>query len=124
MLKQRFIGATVAMARLDPTQINTLRDLMGDDFDALIDAFRADSPGQIDAIVHAARHNDPDGLRLQAHSLKGACSNLGAFELGAVCGRIEAFARQHDCVMAQALIAELYAEYGAVDLELDGLSHH
>ena len=111
------------MTRLDPTQINALRDLMGDDFDALIDAFRSDSPGQIDAIVHAARHNDSDGLRLQAHSLKGACSNLGAVDLASLCERIEAFAREHDCVMAQSLIADLRAEYHAVDLALDGLSH-
>ena len=124
MLKQRFIGATVAMARLDPTQINTLRDLMGDDFDALIDAFRADSLEQVDAIARAANRNEPDGLWLQAHSLKGACSNLGAIDLAALCERIEAFARQHDCVMAQSLIVELRAEYRAVDLELDGLSHH
>jgi len=124
MSKPRFIGATPAMTRLDPTQINALRDLMGNDFDALIVVFRADSTEQIEAIVRAASQNDPDGLRLQAHSLKGACSNLGAIDLAALCERIEAFARQHDCVMAQSLIAELYAEYGAVDLELDGLSHH
>ena len=124
MSKPRFIGATPAMTRLDPTQINALRDLMGNDFDALIVVFRADSTEQIEAIVRAASQNDPDGLRLQAHSLKGACSNLGAIDLAALCERIEAFARQHDCVMAQSLIADLRAEYHAVDLALDGLSEH
>ena len=41
------------MARLDPRAIAELRELMGEDFDSLIDAFQADSQVQIDAIAEA-----------------------------------------------------------------------
>jgi|GEM_PF-672829 len=116
--KQRFIGATAAMARLDPTQINALRGLMCDDFDALIDAFRTDSAAQLEAIVQAVARCDSTGLRLQAHSLKGACANLGADDLAELCGRIEHLGRAGGCAEAEMLLGALHIELRAVSAAL------
>ena len=46
------------MARLDPRAIAELRELMGEDFDTLIDAFQADSQAQIDAIAEELAEAD------------------------------------------------------------------
>ncbi len=109
------------MARLDPNAIAELRDLMGDEFDALIDAFRSDSQGQVEAIDQAATGNDADTVRRQAHGLKGACINLGANDLAELCGRIEEIGRVGDCSSALELLAPLHSEFRAVSAALDSL---
>ena len=48
------------------------------------------APGHVEAIVQAVAEDDPARLREQAHQLKGVAANLGATDLAAVCGRLEA----------------------------------
>jgi HPt (histidine-containing phosphotransfer) domain-containing protein len=111
----------VAMGRLDPHAIAELRDLMGEEFDALIEAFRSDSQKQVEAIDAAAMRNDAESVRRQAHGLKGACINLGAVDLAELCGRIEDIGRAGDCGTALALLVPLHREFDAVSAALDGL---
>lgn len=122
MWKRRFVGAN--MARLDPRAIVELRDLMGEDFDALLDAFQADSQAQIDAIAEAVAQTDADRVRLQAHGLKGACVNLGANDLAELCGRIEGLGRAGDCASAQTLLPALQREFAGVREALADLTRH
>ena len=110
------------MARLDPHAIAELRDLMGDEFDALIEAFRSDSQKQVEAIDEAAKRNDAESVRRQAHGLKGACINLGAVDLAELCGRIEDTGRAGDCGKAVELLVALHREFDAVSTALGGLS--
>ncbi len=109
------------MARLDLHAIAELRDLMGDEFDALIEAFRSDSRKQVEAIDEAAMRNDAEGVRRQAHGLKGASINLGAVDLAELCGRIEDIGRAGDCDTALELLVPLHREFDAVSAALDGL---
>jgi hypothetical protein len=102
------------MARLDPRAIAELRELMGEDFDALIDAFQTDSQAQVDAIDDAVSQQDADRVRRQAHGLKGACINLGANDLAELCGRIEELGRAGDCATARTLVAALHAEFAGL----------
>jgi HPt (histidine-containing phosphotransfer) domain-containing protein len=110
------------MARLDPHAIDELRELMGEDFDSLIDTFQADSQVQIDAITEAVSQTDADRVRRQAHGLKGACINLGANDLAQLCGRIEDLGRSGDCAAAQMLIAALHEEFAGLRAALSGLN--
>lgn len=109
------------MARLDPNAITELRDLMGDEFVVLIDAFQSDSRGQVDAIAEAAARHDAETVRRQAHGLKGACINLGAGDLAELCGRIEDVGRAGDCAMARDLLSPLQSEFAAVSAALEAL---
>lgn len=102
------------MGRLDPRAIDELRDLMGEDFDSLIEAFEVDSQTQVEAITDAVAQADADRIRRQAHGLKGACINFGANDLAEVCGRIEDVGRAGDCALAQSLLPTLHREFNGV----------
>ena len=110
------------MARLDPRAIGELRELMGEDFDSLLDSFQADSQVQIDAIADAVSQTDADRVRRQAHGLKGACINLGANDLAELCGRIEDLGRAGDCATARTLVAALHTEFAGLRAALAGLN--
>jgi HPt (histidine-containing phosphotransfer) domain-containing protein len=109
------------VSRLDSRAIGELRELMGEDFAALIDAFQSDSEAQIAAIDVAAANGAAEHVRRQAHGLKGACINLGANDLAELCGRIEEAGRAADCKAALGLVAPLRLEFGAVREALDAL---
>jgi HPt (histidine-containing phosphotransfer) domain-containing protein len=109
------------MARLDQGAIAELRELMGEDFDSLLDAFQADSQVQIDAIAEAVSRADADCVRRQAHSLKGACINLGANDLAELCGRLEDVGRAGDCAAARTLLVALHEEFAGLRTALAGL---
>ena len=104
---------------LDPAVIAELRELMGEDFAALIDAFLADSQLQIGAIADAAANDDADRVRREAHSLKGSCVNLGANDLAQLCGRTEALGRSGDCAAAQMMLPAVRSELDAVHAALE-----
>ena len=112
------------MARLDQNAIAELRDLMGEDFDSLIDAFQTDSQSQIEVIGEAVAQADIERVRRQAHGLKGACINLGANDLAEVCERIEAAGRAGDCAAAQGLLPSLSREFDGVRAALAQLKQH
>jgi HPt (histidine-containing phosphotransfer) domain-containing protein len=104
---------------LDPAVIGELRELMAEDFAALIDAFLADSQLQLGAIAEAAASGDADRVRREAHSLKGACVNLGANDLAQLCGRTEALGRSGDCAAARTMLPALRFELDAVRAALE-----
>ena len=109
------------MSRIDQRAIGELRELMGDDFGALIQAFAADSGAQIREIDAALAKADAERVRRYAHSLRGACVNLGANDLAELCEQVEASGRAGDCSAAGTLMASVKREFAAVG---DELSHY
>jgi HPt (histidine-containing phosphotransfer) domain-containing protein len=107
--------------RLDPRAIAELRELMGDDFDSLIDAFCSDSEAQIVAIGAAAAHNDAERVRRVAHGLKGASVNLGVGRLAELCGCIEELGRSGNCAGVDATLRAARAEFDAVCAALEAI---
>src|SRR5262249_6981870 len=112
------------MSRVDERAIGELRDLMGDEFDALIQAFASDSRAQIDAIDAALAAADGERVRRYAHSMRGACVNLGARDLADLCERVEASGRAGDCGGAGSLMPKLKRELDAVGDELSQYVRH
>jgi len=112
------------MPRIDERALGELRELMGPDFGALIQAFASDSRAQIDAIDAALAAADAERVRRVAHSLRGACVNLGANELAELCERIEAFGRAGDCGTAGTLMASVKRELDAIGDELAEYVRH
>lgn len=112
------------MPRLDSVAVDELRELMGEDFAALIAAFEADSGAQIDAIDTAVSSADAECVRRQAHGLRGACINLGANDLAELCERIEEFGRIGDCATARTLVPALRREFESLRATLAGIIRH
>ncbi len=57
---------------------------------SLIDSFVSDAHARLRKMRDALRTSDVDGLRLEAHSVKGASANLGAVRASRAAARVEA----------------------------------
>jgi len=92
------------MEHLDYDTLNTLKQVMDDDFALLIDTFVQDSTSRIstlreiiqreamqNAIMQGTARQSPEAdlIRRAAHSLKGSSSNIGALQLSALCSAVE-----------------------------------
>jgi len=77
------------MSALQLEIIQELESLLGDQFIELLQVFKDESSVLREAIVAAVSQSERDDVRIHAHSLKGASSNLGAMDLRRCCERIE-----------------------------------
>lgn len=93
----------------DNVILETLRDVMGDDFHHLIDTFIKDSDERIRHLHAAIAAGESDTIRRTAHSLKGSSSNIGAAQMAALCSIIEtkALANELDVLPEQLAALEL-----------------
>lgn len=77
------------MEHLDYDTLNTLKQVMEDDFALLIDTFAQDSNDRINSLRALIKGTDADLIRRAAHSFKGSSSNIGAPQLSALCSALE-----------------------------------
>lgn len=77
------------MEHLDYDTLNTLKQVMEDDFALLIDTFVQDSTDRINTLRDVIKGNDATLIRRAAHSFKGSSSNVGAQRLSALCSNVE-----------------------------------
>ncbi|MFW5750878.1 MAG: Hpt domain-containing protein [Planctomycetota bacterium] len=109
---------------LDQAMVAQLRDL-ADGSDALLievlQTFTADSPQRIVDMRAALAAGDADALHRGAHTLKGACGNLGLRRLEWACAQLDRQARSGDlepCAQLLAAVEVAYAEgVGALEAE-------
>jgi len=95
------------MSHLDYDALNTLKDVMEDDFNLLIETFIQDSTERLlklQAIIHS---ENADLIRRAAHSFKGSSSNIGAMPLSGLCAALEQKA--------------LAGDFGSLDEDLHGI---
>jgi HPt (histidine-containing phosphotransfer) domain-containing protein len=89
----------------------------------LIQLFLDDAGPRQETIRAAVEQGDADGVRREAHSLKGASSNVGATAMERVSRELEEAGRSGDLSDAGRLAAELGTELGRVRTALEsGLS--
>lgn len=105
-------------AHLDAVQIAELVELMGEDFDSLVEAYLRDSADRINQLDQALSDGNFEQVRRQAHSLKGSSSNLGALQLAKRCQKLESLAQKHDVAAIPAELAGLRHELIGVQREL------
>jgi HPt (histidine-containing phosphotransfer) domain-containing protein len=101
------------MEHLDYETLNTLKQVMEDDFALLIDTFVQDSTDRISSLRELIKGTDGDLIRRAAHSFKGSSSNIGAPTLAALCSALEkkAFENKLDDLAADLdLIEKEFAE--------------
>lgn len=72
--------------QIDGEVLRELRDVMGDQYVALLDTFLDDCEKRMTQLQQA---KDADGLGYAAHSFKGSCSNMGAMGLAELCRQLE-----------------------------------
>lgn len=77
------------MEHLDYDTLNTLKQVMEDDFALLIDTFVQDSTDRISTLREVIQGSEADLIRRAAHSFKGSSSNVGAIQLSALCAVLE-----------------------------------
>lgn len=77
------------MDHLNYDTLNTLRQVMEDDFGLLIETFKQDSSERIAKLKELILTADADLIRRAAHSFKGSSSNIGAQQLSALCAAME-----------------------------------
>ena len=77
------------MEHLDYDTLNTLKQVMEDDFALLIDTFVQDSTDRIATLHQVIQGAEADLIRRAAHSFKGSSSNIGALQLAALCAALE-----------------------------------
>ncbi|MGJ4803526.1 ATP-binding protein [Luteimonas sp. SDU82] len=97
---------------LDPTILEDLQAMLGEEVERLVDVFLEDTPRLVRTLEQAASGPDYDALREAAHSLKSSSANLGAMSLSAAAKRVELAARERSLerpAVAVALIANEFA---------------
>ena len=85
-------GSSESIQVLDLQQVEELRDVLEDEFSAVIEAYLKDAERKVECVLAAADTQDAEALRHAAHSLKGSCRNVGARQLAESCQVIESLA--------------------------------
>jgi two-component system, sensor histidine kinase and response regulator len=87
----------------------------------LLELFRADYPGQVQAARDAVANNDALSLQKVGHALKGALGNLAASKAAKIASELEAIGRAGEIEQGETKVAELERELTAVIEVLEGL---
>ena len=109
------------MEHLDYDILNTLKDVMEDDFTLLIDTFVQDSAERISALKAVIQTTDADAIRRAAHSFKGSSSNIGARHLSTLCSSLEKKALSNDFSGLDDDLSAIEHEFTQVQAQLRAL---
>jgi HPt (histidine-containing phosphotransfer) domain-containing protein len=81
--------------------LSTLKEVIGDDLNEIIESFIELLPAQLNAIESAIQTSNAPELRSQAHTLKGSSSNVGATALSSLAYQLEMLGKQGDTTSAK-----------------------
>lgn len=98
---------------LDMSLVSELKDVMGDDFAALVASFEQDGERRIAAMREALGDSDMETLRATAHSFKGSSGNVGAVQVAQACLAMETAAQSNDQAGASAVLERLGERFRA-----------
>lgn len=111
----------MALEHLDMESLNTLKEVMGDEFPQLVDTFITDSDVRIVNIRESVDAGDPEAFRRAAHSLKGSASNMGALRLTEHCRRLESLGFNGKTEGSELIVEDISTAYAAVSDALKAL---
>ena len=81
---------------------------------SILEGFLADIPEQITKLEQAVADNDVQTAERQAHTIKGACSNVGANELQKTAYKLEMSGKEGDLDSVQRGLPELKDRFGVL----------
>jgi HPt (histidine-containing phosphotransfer) domain-containing protein len=110
-------ASAISSEPLDINVIQSLRELQseGEDFlGVIIDMYLHSSAESIEQLKQAVATGDDEGVRQNAHSLKGSSANLGAIKFAALCLQLETLAREKQPEQYEAALAAVESAYPQV----------
>jgi CheY-like chemotaxis protein len=112
-------------APVDRAVLLELRDMQeeGDEdvVGRIIELFLRETPARLLALSQAVGRGDAQGCQREAHTLKGSCSSVGAWQMAALCAEVEDAARR-GVLECELLRGGLAAEYEKVRQALEALA--
>lgn len=99
---------------VDNGVLETLRDVMEDEYSLLLETFLLDSEERLRILIDATQCSDAQAMRLAAHSFKGSCSNMGALLLAGLCKDLEELARRETLDDAACILEQIQREFAIV----------
>jgi PAS domain S-box-containing protein len=118
----RTASAEAPGASLDPSAIESVRELGGDDFLAeVIDTFLVDAPALVAGLRTTNEEGDTEGLRRTAHTLKSNGQILGAERFSELCRALEDQAKSGELDGAAELLDRIERDYAALEATLAAL---
>ena len=91
--------------------LNSLKEVMEDDFNFLIETFIQDSQDRLAKFYELVDGDDFDAIRRASHSVKGSCSNLGALRLASLYAALERKALAKDIPNLGTDLAKIEEEF-------------
>ena len=92
---------------IDETIFNTLKELMEDDFQDLLESYKEDAQKLLKDLKSSSTEADLDIMVRAAHTLKSSSNNIGATALANVAFEIETLGKDNNLVKAGSLIPSL-----------------
>lgn len=96
---------------IDMEILDSLREVMEEDFPELLSLFLNGAPEQVASLTAFAEKDDSDGISKTTHSLKSSSANLGALTFSALCSDLESDTRLEKT-------ASLLEKIKAIEIEL------
>lgn len=88
----------------------------------LVDNFKAKSPILLVQLRSAVEQGNAHSIEAIAHSLRGACNNLGALRMASFCQTLEDMGRDSNLVGAAGALSQLEPEFAETKAAFDCLS--
>ena len=103
---------------LDAKVLRELRDIMQDDYRALLQTYLRNAPQLMEQVRTAIARDDVAAMVIPLHSLKSSSANVGALQLSQLAREGERHARGEDLVAAVAVFPAIEAAFSAAEAAL------
>jgi HPt (histidine-containing phosphotransfer) domain-containing protein len=106
------------MPVLDEKVLHELREIMDDDYLALLQTYLRNAPQLVAQVREAITRSDVEAMVLPVHSLKSSSANVGALQLSELARDAERLARGGNLAEAEAAFRAVDAAFGAAEAAL------
>ncbi len=96
--------------RVDIEAITELKELLGSDFNLLIETYINDTRAKLDLLKMSLVKEEFDEIIEASHSVKGASLNMGILRLSELCQKVETAAREGDLSVGLSLMTQMLEE--------------
>lgn len=107
---------------IDTSVIETLKEIMGDDFGIIVDTFIGDTGKLVSSLTELQAQNDVEVFTRNAHSIKSSSANLGALQISALAAELEAQGKSGDISNEAEKVTRLIEEFKTACNELATLN--
>ena len=114
------VEQTTQYPLIDQQVLASLKELMEEEFPALINSYIEDAPKLLADILSSSKEADREVLVRAAHTLKSSSNNLGAIKLAMIAETIEKQSQDNKLSVAATLIPSLQT---ALDETIDALAN-